>query len=101
MDTDALFEQVLQLYENGDEQALRAFLVAHVNEFPEEVRNQIVFFFFEEAVTDHAEGLEESRALLEEGADTLETLGALKKELEDRLGAEEVRARLAKHRSNS
>lgn len=96
MDTDALFDKVFELYEAGDEQAIRTFLITHVNEFPQEVRDQIVFFFFEEAVKDHAEGLAADLAFKEMAADTLDALGAIKKAIEEQMKTAEVRWRLEK-----
>ena len=97
MDTDTLFMEVLELCEAGDEKGLRTFLAEHINEFPEEIRDQIVIFFFEEAITDHANALEEELEFKRGATETLEMLGTMKKIAEDQLKTAEVRERLQKH----
>ncbi len=69
-----LIDQFLAVVENGTEAEARAFLVDHLQEFPEESRNDIIAAFLEDAIvttaTDNAlinafkkEGLETARAM--------------------------------------
>lgn len=101
MDTDTLFDELIVLADAGDEQAIRTFLATHINEFPEEIRSQIVMFFFEEAVSDHAAGLRAEAELVENATNTLDLLGGIKQLVEDQIGVDAVRNRLKKHAENS
>lgn len=94
MDIDTLFDSVLSLIDAGDESALRMFVAEHVNEFPEDIRDQVVMFFFKEAVSDHAEGVQAEEELLRESLGLMEELGTLKKAIEDRQAADATLKRL-------
>ncbi|GEM_PF-1572798 len=97
MNTTALYTSLLDLYEKGDEQELRAFLVAHVNEFPEEVKGEIGLFFFEEALRSHADGIDAETEFKSESIKALEALAGIRKTIEEQLAADLVRERLSKN----
>lgn len=50
MNQEELYNSFIALVEEGDEDKARAFLVDHLNEFPEETRKEIAFAFFVDAV---------------------------------------------------
>lgn len=50
MNKEELLNSFIALIEKGDEDAARMFLVDHLNEFPEEMRKDIAFAFFVDAV---------------------------------------------------
>lgn len=50
MNQEELYNSFIALVEKGDEDAARMFLVDHLNEFPEEMRKEIAFAFFVDAV---------------------------------------------------
>lgn len=94
MDIDVLTENVQNLLEEGDEAVLRTFVVEHINEFPEDVRNEIALYLFEEAVTERADAMDATDAYMEDADEALETLGSLKRTLEEYVRLAAVRERL-------
>ena len=54
MNQEQLYNSFIAFVEQGDEEGARAFLVDHLNEFPEETRKEIAFAFFVDAVKKEA-----------------------------------------------
>ncbi len=54
MSEQELYNSFIELVEKGDEEAARQFLVDHLNDFPEEMRKNIAFAFFVDAVMKEA-----------------------------------------------
>ncbi len=57
MTPEALYDEFVKIAETGDESAARAFLTEHMEEFPEETRNELISTFLTEAITEEAETL--------------------------------------------
>lgn len=89
-----LYDEFLRLSEAGDEQAVRTFLTDHITEFPEEVREKIVFAFFEEALAGRAAAADALVARQQEGIDTLEKIIATEKEVANTERIEELKKTL-------
>lgn len=94
MDTQELYKQVNALVEKGNDAEVRAFVVEHINEFPDDVRSQIAMFFFEEAAHTHAAGLQAEAELVEGAIAGIEQLAPIKRFLEDTLKLSGIRDRL-------
>ena len=54
MTEQELYNSFVELVEKGDEEATRQFLIDHLNEFPEEMKKNIAFAFFVDAVKKEA-----------------------------------------------
>ncbi len=54
MNQEELYKAFVELVEKGDEEGARAFLVDHLSDFPEEMRKEIAFAFFVDAVEKDA-----------------------------------------------
>ena len=54
MTQQELYNSFIDFIEKGDEDGARAFLVEHLNEFPEEMKKEIAFAFFVDAVKKEA-----------------------------------------------
>ena len=50
-----LYDEFMRIGETGDEAAIEQFLTAHLAEFPEETRDQIVSAYLKEALTQEAD----------------------------------------------
>lgn len=54
MTQQELQEAFVAFIEKEDEEGARAFLIEHINDFPEEIRKEIAFSFFVDAVQKDA-----------------------------------------------
>lgn len=86
-----LYDQFRQISETGDEEAAKKFLEQHLNEFPEETRDEILFALFEDSLVQQANAVNENTLLKEHGIAALDTLQSAKKELENDLRVEELK----------
>lgn len=68
MTHEALYNGFMEFVNNGDEVGAKAFLLDHLNEFPEEIKKQIAFEFFVDAVKKE----DEIDIIKEKAADFLE-----------------------------
>jgi hypothetical protein len=80
MGIDQLKQEIMRLIEGGDEQALRAFILEHYGELPEEIQAKVLFAFYTEAVERQA-GEAEVKNLQTQALDALEKLEQMKKDL--------------------
>ncbi len=78
-----LYEEFLRIAESGDEDAAKKFFADHVNEFPEETREEILFAFMEEALLKKADSITGSATVKQGGVETIEALIKAKKDLEN------------------
>ncbi|HVY36020.1 MAG TPA: hypothetical protein VG982_01970 [Candidatus Paceibacterota bacterium] len=91
MTATELYNQFKAFVDAGDEKGARAFLAEHINEFPEDIRDNIAFAFFEEAVQNDTEGIVENAQIQQEGAHLLEELDKVEAMLEDAKKATEIK----------
>ena len=89
-----LSEEFLHLADMGDEAAARKFLTDHIMEFPEEVREKIVFAFFEEALAEKATAERAVAAVQQEGIAALRSIIASEKEMGHADTVEELKRKL-------
>ncbi len=54
MNPEELYNSFIAFIEAGDEDGARAFLIEHLNDFPEEMKNDVAFAFFMDAVNKEA-----------------------------------------------
>lgn len=65
MNEKELYNLFVELVEKGDEDAARQFLIDHMNDFSEEVRKNIAYAFFVDAINKEAAISELQKAGLE------------------------------------
>ena len=94
MDIDTLRANLVTLLEKGEKQPLTLFIAEHINDFPEDIRKELIMGFFTDAVTSYTEGQQAEDEFLVEAVNALEELEALKRFLEESLQLEGVRSRL-------
>jgi len=87
MTQEELYNSFMALVEKEDEAAAKQFLIDHLNDFPEEVRKEIAFTFFTDAVKKEAAIADEQKAGLETMKD-LDEVGII---LADALKASELK----------
>ncbi len=54
MTQQELHDAFVSFIESGDEEGARAFLIEHLNDFPEQIKKEIAFAFFADAVAKEA-----------------------------------------------
>ncbi len=91
-----LYNEFLTYADKGDEAGARKFLVDNLQKFPEDVRDKLTFAFFEEALTNSTEGIEEIAEMQKEGVDALNQIAKAKKVLEDQIKIKDLKAKLSK-----
>lgn len=91
-----LYQQIQTLVAKGEEQEAKAFLIEHLNDFPPELREKIIFAFFYEALE---EASEEEKSLEEFRTQTISVLNEIreaKKEAQQKLDQINLKERLTK-----
>ncbi len=80
-----LYEEFRKLVENADEGMAKKFLTDNFSQFPQEVQDEIISAFFEEALssTNEEEGVISD--FQTKGLETVRMLERLKQSLEDKL----------------
>ncbi len=86
-----LYDQFLQIARAGDEEAAKKFLADHLNEFPEETRNEILFAFYEQAVLKQADEVATDVAMKQEGLEALTVLEKAQKDIDNEIRIEELK----------
>jgi hypothetical protein len=79
---DAIYKDFLAVVDKGDEKAARDFLVTNINKFPEEVRDEIIFAFFEEALIKKASEEKMITEFQKQGLEEIKMLEKAKKIVE-------------------
>jgi hypothetical protein len=80
---ETIFKHLASLVASGKEYEARAYLGEQLPKLPEDVRNEIMFEMFVEAVQQEAQGREGIANLQEESITAIRSLQDAKKELED------------------
>ena len=78
---DSLVKQLREIMKKGTEQEVRDFLVDHIDEFPEDVKQKITFIFFQEGLAKTVHG--KDKKVFDIQKDGLEIVRKLKKETEE------------------
>jgi hypothetical protein len=91
-----LHEQFLKLVKEGDEQAVKTFLVDHIKEFSEPMQNKIIAAFFTEALKKKASDVRNIAALQKELLEAFEATEKMQKIVADKKKELEIKEHLAK-----
>lgn len=88
---EALYQKFLEVAASRDEAAMEAFLRDHINEFPEDLQEKILFEYFQQALADQDA---QTRAMLhikEEGLAALDQSERVTKAYRDAQRLDSVR----------
>ncbi|MEN9561141.1 MAG: hypothetical protein RIQ56_414 [Candidatus Parcubacteria bacterium] len=91
-----LYAEIAKFVEAGDEAGARAFIVEHIQEFPEEAREAIVFEFFKEALGTQTDAVATVQNFKSEGKKIWEVLNEADAELENQAKIIELKEQLQK-----
>jgi hypothetical protein len=89
-----LIADFLKIAESGDAQAAKAFLTAHVKEFPEEMQQKILLAFFEDALQKKADSVEVVSKLQKEAMSMMGNVTTAEKNIIDEKKIADVRSKL-------
>lgn len=89
-----LYNRLQQVLEQGDDQAARKFVSDHINEFPEDVQQQIALALFEEALDQQAVARATRDSVQKQGLEAAAMLDSDLRNLEDQLKVNELKANL-------
>lgn len=84
-DISALYAQLRDIMNNSSEEEARVFLTDHINEMPEDLRQQIMLALFEDGMNEAAANQAAANEIKEEGAEIMADLQAGKRILDDKL----------------
>lgn len=96
MEIDELYEKFRGFVESGDENGARAFVIEHINDFPEEARAAIVFEFFKDALAEQVQEDDALVAYKKHGTTMMEGIISTEKELENQARIIELQETLQK-----
>lgn len=92
-ETDELYGAVARALEQNDEVGLRAILTDRITEFPEDIRERIMFFFFEEALQKTA--VEDSlNAIAEQAIRRMELLRQGERIVQDKIDTKKLESQI-------
>jgi hypothetical protein len=89
-----LYDIFLKIIENGNEQEVKDFLLAHLKEFREEDQKEIILAFFEDAVEKQGRRENDVAAFQKEGIALLEGLSNANKDLKRRDALLEIKEKI-------
>jgi len=78
-----LYNTFLEFVEKGDEEGARAFVIEHLNEFPEETREKLVFTFLVDAAISTGDQVAAVHSMQLEGKELLEEITKAEQVLDD------------------
>lgn len=77
------YDEFLDIVKNGTEEEATNFLKAHLNEFPEELQEKILFAYFEDEVNRQSDEFHALEEVKRTGLEVLKKLESIKKEMEE------------------
>ena len=89
-----LYNDMYKVISEGDEASVKQYLTDHLNDFPEDFRNQIVMAFFEEALDNEVDSSTAVNEFKSKGLEFIREYAKAKAELEDINKTEEVKSQL-------
>src|SRR3989338_9108143 len=89
-----LYNEFLAYADKGDEACARKFLLDNLQKFPDDVQGKLTFAFFEEALNNATEGMDDVAGMQKEGIDALNQIAKAKKVLEDKIKEKDLRSKL-------
>ena len=93
-DFSALYAQFADIMNNGTEEGARAFLLEHMNEFPEDLREKVVLALFEEGLHEAAANKAAVEEFQREGIEIAHELEKGKRVLDDRIKVLELEEKM-------
>lgn len=79
-----IIQQLQNLIAIGDDAGARQYAIEHIKEFPEKIRNKIIFMFFQEALEKDTEIKEVQAEALGQASLALKDLEKDKKNIEEK-----------------
>lgn len=92
---ETLYQGFLESMETGDEANVMAYLEAHINEFPEDLKQKIIFAAFEDSVNQQHDDLIAVEEFKAEGLDLLTRMGKVKQQVEEAYKIAQLKDELA------
>lgn len=86
-----LYNTFLTFVDSKDEEGARNFLIDNLDKFPEEVKNDLIFAFFEESLISDNQNMKSVSAFQEQGLDAISQIAKAKKILEDKIKASHIK----------
>ena len=80
----SLYNKLTELVDAGDESVVRAFLIEHLKEFPEDVQKKIAFGFFEDALDRKIEISAQNAQIQKQGMDSISEIEKAENTLKDK-----------------
>lgn len=90
----SLYNKLTELVDAGDEGVVRAFLIEHLKEFPEDVQKKIAFEFFEDALDKKIESSEQVAQIQKQGLDSINEIEKAENTLKDKQKLSNLRSSL-------
>lgn len=91
-----MYQKLEGLLREGAEEEARRFITEHINEFPEEDRNDIIFTLFEEGLLKVAQEREAIDQVQQEGLEMAQALKEARRKAQDKLKVIGLEERLGK-----
>ncbi len=91
-----LYNEFMVYVDKNDEAGARKFLVDNLTKFPKDIQDKLTFAFFEEALTDEAEGIENIAEMQKQGLEAMDQIEKAKKVLKDQAKIEDLKTKLSK-----
>jgi hypothetical protein len=80
-----LYNKFLVFVDQNDEEGARNFLIENLDKFPEEVKNSLIFAFFEESLSKEGQDIKNLTKFQEQAIDAISQVDKAKKILEDKI----------------
>ena len=93
-DFSALYAQFMEIMNKGTEEEARTFLMEHMNELPEDVRQGVILTFFEEGLKEAAANNAAVEEFQKEGIEAVQELETGKRILDDKLKVLELQEKM-------
>ena len=93
-DFSALYAQLRDIMDNGTEEGARTFLLEHMNEFPEDLREKVVLALFEDGLKEAAANQSAVEDFKQEGVEIANELATGKRILDDKLKVMELQEKM-------
>lgn len=96
MTSAQVFEELGKFTGEDAEEAARAWVLEHANEFPEKIRDEIIFQFSMDALLADAEARDAVASMKQQGAVAMDAIEKAKSELENEVRIVELKDQLQK-----
>lgn len=76
-----IYQKIRKVWQEGDEEKLKNFLIDNLLDFPQDIQEEIIFAFFEEALVKSLKEVENKIKFQERVAKVLDSIKKAKKEI--------------------